>query len=121
MPHCILEVSNNIVEIVDRQKLLLQINNCLADTGLFNLNDIKSRFIIHKDYVIGDGDKKCAFVSLNVSILSGRSQEIKNMISNKCLDLLKLAFTESLKKLKFSLTVQISELEKDSYARVKNY
>ncbi len=121
MPHCILESSDNIVEFVDKKELLLQINNCLNEMGLFNINDIKSRFIVHNDYVVGDGDKNRAFVSLNVAILSGRSQETKNMISNKCLELLKQVFAKSLKQLKFSLTVRITEMDKESYAKEKSY
>jgi len=121
MPHCILETSDNIIETINKKELLSQINNCLAETDLFNINDIKSRFIVHKDFVIGDGDENRAFVTLNVAILSGRSQETKNMISKKCLELLKLAFAESLKKLKLSLTLQITEMDKESYARIKNY
>ena len=121
MPHCILETSDNIIDLINRKEILSEINNCLAETGLFNINDIKSRFIVHDDYVIGDGDKKRAFVTLNVAILSGRSQGTKNMISNKCLELLKLRFVQSLKKLKFSLSVQIAEMDKEIYARTKNY
>jgi 5-carboxymethyl-2-hydroxymuconate isomerase len=121
MPHCILECSDNIVENVNKKELLLQVNNRLAETGLFNLNDIKSRFVVHEDYFIGDGDVKRAFVTLNVAILSGRSQETRNMISNNCLDFLKSKFIESFKELKFSLTVQISEMDKESYAKEKNY
>ncbi len=121
MPHCILETSDNIIDSINRKEILSEINNCLAETGLFNIDDIKSRFIVHNNFVIGDGDENRVFVTLNVAILSGRSQETKNMISKKCLELLKLAFAESLKKLKFSLTVQITEMDKESYARTKNY
>ena len=121
MPHCILETSDNIVETINKKGLLSRINNCLSETGLFNINDIKSRLVIHNDYFIGDGDQKRAFVTLNVAILGGRSQEIKNMISNKCLELLKSTFNESLKQLKFSLTVQITEMDMESYAKEKSY
>ncbi len=121
MPHCVLETSDNILENISKKELLLQINNCLAETGLFNINDIKSRYVVHRDYVIGDADKNRAFVALNVAILSGRSKETKIMISNKCLDLLKSRFKESLKRLKLSLTVQITEMGKESYAKEKSY
>jgi len=121
MPHCILEISDNIVEKTKKKEILSKINNCLAETGLFNVNDIKSRVVVHNDYFIGDGDEKRAFVALNVAILSGRAQETKNMISNKCLKVLKLIFAESFNQLKFSLTVQITEMDKESYAREKNY
>lgn len=121
MPHCTLESSDNIIDAIDKREILLKINSCLADTGLFNINDIKSRFITHHDYVIGDGDTKRAFVTLNIAILSGRDPSVKLMLSNKCLKLLNPFFTKSFKQLKFSLTVQISELDKESYAKEKSY
>ncbi len=121
MPHCILESSNNIVDRINKRVILLKVNECLVSTGLFNQDDIKSRFIIHNDYVIGDGDEKRAFVSLNVFILSGRSSAIRKMISSKFLNLLTQLFAESLKQLKFSLTVQITEIDKGSYAKGKSY
>ena len=121
MPHCILETSDNLIEIINKKELLLQINKCIEETGLFNINDIKSRYVVHTNYVIGDGDVNRAFVTLNVAILSGRNQETKNMISNKCLEILRPIFRESMKKLKFSLTVQITEIDKESYAKEKSY
>ncbi|OGU55903.1 MAG: hypothetical protein A2V66_18300 [Ignavibacteria bacterium RBG_13_36_8] len=121
MPHCIIEYSANIKENVNKNALLLEINKTLDETKMFSLNDIKSRIIVHDDYCVGDGDPSRAFVTLNVSIISGRDSDTKKIISDLCLDLLKKHFSESLKRLKLSLTVQISELDKDSYGREKSY
>ena len=62
-----------------------------------------------------------AFVTLNISILSGRTQEVKNMIPNKCMALLEQCFLKSTEELKFSLPVQITEINKESYSRIKSY
>lgn len=121
MPHCILESSDNIIDIIDRRDILLKTNQCLADTGLFKLNDIKSRFVVHHDFVVGDGDTRRAFATLNIAILSGRDSTVKAVLTDKCLKVLKPFFKKSCKQLKFSLTVQVSELHKESYAKVKSY
>ncbi|NJO88885.1 MAG: hypothetical protein HC831_07950 [Chloroflexia bacterium] len=77
MPHCILEYSNNICEQPNPSFIFNQIHKALFSTGLFDLNDIKSRIIIHNDFLIGDGDIKRAFVTLAVEILSGRDEITK--------------------------------------------
>ena len=41
MPHCILEYSNKIVDQTDFRKLLLEVNELLAGTGLFKQGNIK--------------------------------------------------------------------------------
>ncbi len=121
MPHCILEYSSNIADTPNSSSIFKQIHKGLVDTGLFELYDIKSRTIVHDVFFIGDGNKDRAFVTLSVQILSGRDAKTKQMISNNCLKILENFFPNSLKNLKFSLTVQIYEIDKDSYARIKTY
>ena len=121
MPHCTMEYSSNILETLDVNKILKEINKRLAETKLFSLNDIKSRIVVHNNFAVGDGDKNRAFVTINFSILSGRDTETKKMLSNLLLKFLDEYFCESRKKLKLSLTVQISELSKEYYGRIKNY
>ncbi len=118
MPHCILEYSANVVDQPDTTRLLMEIHDTLMATGLFTLADIKSRAIRHEQYVIGDGDPERAFVTLNIQILQGRSDEVKAQISEAALEVLKRAFPESLRQRKCSLTVQVSEIHRPSYRRL---
>ncbi len=120
MPHCILEYSANVVDRPDMTRLLLDIHDALMATGLFNLADIKSRAIRHEQYFIGDGDPERAFVTLNIQILEGRSDEVKAQIGAAALEVLKRAFPESLRQLKCSLTVQVSEIHRPSYQRYQS-
>ncbi|MFH2036698.1 MAG: 5-carboxymethyl-2-hydroxymuconate Delta-isomerase [Candidatus Zixiibacteriota bacterium] len=117
MPHCILEYSDNISDKPDFYKLLNNLNQKLAETGHFKLNDIKSRAIQHNAYVIGDNDSFRAFVTLNIQILDGRTDEVKTGLSQLALDILKQYFPETLKKNKASLTVQITDIHRASYKR----
>ena len=117
MPHCILEYSANIVDRPDMARLFNDIHDALMATGVFTLADIKSRAIRHEEYFIGDGDPERAFVTLNVQILVGRSDDVKALITEAATEVLKRAFPESLRQLKCSLTAQVSEIHRGSYRR----
>ncbi|HJW43353.1 MAG TPA: 5-carboxymethyl-2-hydroxymuconate Delta-isomerase [Geothrix sp.] len=120
MPHCILEASGNLLDQPDWAGLLRAVNRTLADTGLFTAADIKSRFLRHEVFVVGDdapGAHERSFVTLNVQILSGRGDEVKAQLSEALLPVLAAAFPRSLAGQKLSLTVQISDLHRPSYRR----
>lgn len=123
MPHCILEASGNLLDQPDWAGLLRAVNRTLADTGLFTAADIKSRFLRHEVFVVGDGatgGPERSFVTLNVQILSGRADEVKAQLSEALLPVLAAAFPRSLADQKLSLTVQISDLHRPSYRRQTN-
>lgn len=117
MPHCILEASDNLADQPDWRGLLGEINRTLVATGLFAEADIKSRAVQHGHYVVGDGAPERAFVTLNVQLLAGRTDEVKARISEALLQVLMGAFPRSLAELVCSLTVQISDLHPPSYQR----
>ena len=118
MPHCFLEYSSNIIDEIHFNDLLHKINNLLFSTGIFNLNDIKSRAVKHDLYVIGDGDSNRAFIALTISILSGRSDEIKEKITESALQLLKDSFCDTLKEKKCSIAVQVIDIHRKSYRKL---
>jgi 5-carboxymethyl-2-hydroxymuconate isomerase len=117
MPHCILEASSNLLDQPDWDGLLLNINDTLVATGLFTQADIKSRFIQHGAFVIGDGATDQAFVTLNVQILGGRTDEVKAQLSEALLPVLTGAFPLTFAQMKCSLTVQITDIHRPSYRR----
>ncbi|MBU0984359.1 MAG: 5-carboxymethyl-2-hydroxymuconate Delta-isomerase [candidate division Zixibacteria bacterium] len=121
MPHCILEYSNNVLDVPDMRTLLQEINDTLAATELFNRDDIKSRAIRHDLVVVGDGAPDRTFVTLTVQILSGRDDETKASLSDQTLAVLKRAFPQTLEKTRCSITVQIREIHRPSYRRVISY
>jgi 5-carboxymethyl-2-hydroxymuconate isomerase len=121
MPHCILEASDNLLDQPDWAGLLREVNGTLAATGLFNVADIKSRFLSHGTFVIGDGAADQAFVTLTVQILDGRSDAVKARLSEALLPLLARAFPRTLAGMKTSLTVQITDIHRPSYRRQISY
>ena len=117
MPHCILEHSSNLLDTPDWTGLLREVNRTLAATGLFTEADIKSRVLRHDLFVIGDGAPDQAFVTLDVQIMSGRTDEVKAQLSEALLATLAACFPRTRAGMRLSLTVQISELHRHSYRR----
>lgn len=121
MPHCILEASDNLLDQPDWADLLREVNGTLAATGLFQVADIKSRCLRHEVFVIGDGAAGQAFLTLNVQILGGRTDEVKARLSEALLPLLARACPRTLAGMKCSLTVQITDIHRPSYRRQITY
>jgi 5-carboxymethyl-2-hydroxymuconate isomerase len=121
MPHCILEASDNLLDQPDWAGLLREINGALVATGLFVAADIKSRCLRHSLFAIGDGAADQAFVTLNVQILGGRTDEVKAQLSEALLQVLTPAFPRTLGQMRCSLTVQITDIHRPSYRRQISY
>ena len=117
MPHCILEYSANVPDRPDLARVLSDVHAALMATGQFTLADIKSRAVRHEHFLIGDGDPARVFVTLTVQILGGRSDEVKEQISEAVLTALARHFPESLAARTCSLTVQVCDIHRASYRR----
>ncbi len=117
MPHCILDVSDNLLDSPDWQDLLGAIHRTLVGTELFSETDIKSRVIRHDTFRVADGAPDRAFVTLEVQVLEGRPDEVKARISDVLLPVLTGAFPRSATGMKLNITVQVSELHRLSYRR----
>ncbi len=120
MPHCILEHSNNTVEQPDLE-LLIQVHEFLAGTGLFKQADIKSRVLCHDLFVVGKAAGDGAFVTMNICIFGGRDDATKTQISNGVLQILERHFAKTVAEKRCNITVQISDIHRDSYAKLPSY
>lgn len=120
MPHCILEVSDNLLDSPDWQDLLGAIHRTLVGTEFFSEADIKSRVIRHGTFRVADGAPDRAFVTLEVQILEGRPDEVKAQISEALLSVLTGAFPRSAIGMKLNITVQVSDLHRLSYRRYQS-
>ncbi|MCY7294570.1 5-carboxymethyl-2-hydroxymuconate Delta-isomerase [Alteromonas sp. a30] len=110
MPHCIIEYSRPLTEkeqVDNIQKAVLQ--GCLT-AQLFSPEDIKLRSIPFDDYRLMGGHEH--FIHVTVKMLSGRTPEQRQTLSESVLS----ALTQ-LKLMNTSLTVEISDLERESYTK----
>jgi 5-carboxymethyl-2-hydroxymuconate isomerase len=115
MPHFVLEYSDNILEKVDYKDFFKKLHTLLADVGPFNLCDIKSRAIRHQPFYVANGQESNAFVHLTLSIFKGRDLSIRQAVGEKILAFLKGEFARSFEKLNCSYTVEVKEIDKETY------
>ena len=110
MPHCIIEYSNDLETEVETSTLLSSVYNAALESELFFENDIKVRALAFKYFTIGQTWQK--FIHVTVKILSGRTLEQRKALSQLILNKLKNLVSNSV-----SLSVEIAELDKESYAK----
>jgi len=88
-----------------------------VETGLFKLNDIKSRAIRRDDFLIGDGDATRTFVALEIQIFTGRDAATRKAIAQKAMEILQKAFAPAVEETPCSLSVQVTEIDREVYLR----
>jgi len=117
MPHLHLEYTANLPEL-NADVALLRLNNALVASGQFAAeSDIKSRATKLDHFRVGTGLGERGFVHVKLSLLSGRSPEIKKQLADSL-----LAVTQELGPWPAGLSVQCSvdivDLDRGPYAKV---
>ncbi len=120
MPHFILEYSDNLLGKIDHGHLFRNLHRLLVENGPFQMSDIKSRAVAHEDFYISDGNDANAFIHLTLSIFKGRELDIQQRVGKKLLAFLKKEFDRSNAALKCSITVEIKEINTDTYFKISN-
>ena len=116
MPHLTLEYSANLTAF-DAKATLLAMNTALAATGHFVEADIKSRSHRCDTFAVGTSSEPRAFVHADLAILSGRPLETKRELSAAVLAVLQ-AQCSAPAGVHLQLSVQVLEIERESYAKV---
>ena len=109
MPHCIIEHSKNFKERVG--ELITAVHNGALATGIFDENDIKTRALSYENYQTGTLNKP--FIHVSSKILVGRNDEQKSALSNAI-----LTKVNELNLGPCSLTVEVIDIDKGSYAKI---
>ena len=117
MPHFRLEHSSNILEDLNSKEFFSDIHILLNELGPFDIKTMKSRIIPCDKYFVSDGTKDQAFIHLALSMLPGRPADLKKKISLRLLEELKKTFNETFQQKICSFSVEIRELEGDSYSK----
>ncbi|MCB9030137.1 MAG: 5-carboxymethyl-2-hydroxymuconate Delta-isomerase [Deltaproteobacteria bacterium] len=117
MPHFKLEYSTNVIEEPDPKEFFLRLHNLLAELGQFEISSMKSRITPCRDFFVSDGSNNQAFVHLELSILPGRSTELKQKVSKALHLALKDTFPRTATERVCSFTVDIRELDGDCYTK----
>ncbi|MFT6255040.1 MAG: 5-carboxymethyl-2-hydroxymuconate isomerase [Granulosicoccus sp.] len=114
MPHCIIEYASALGNTVSPDTLVESVHAGTVNSGLFNVSDIKTRMIPF-DHCITGTQKivNSLFIHVCIKILSGRTLEQRHALSNTVLKALSLLPLPSI-----SLTVEVIEIEAQSYSKI---
>ena len=114
MPHIRLEYSDNLPALESFAKLFADIHRVLSEQGGIKLDNCKSRAQAVTNCFIADGAAEHAFIDLQIEFLSGRSQEVKTMIGEACLEVLKTHYAAQLTE-HLQITVGVHDIPRESY------
>lgn len=118
MPQLYLEHSPNIVEIIKPKELFFPCHQILVETCNALLKSCQSRIIAHRDYFIGDGDPKDAFVLLEIFLLEGRTLEALQTAKERTLEHLENYFSSSRKERQLQVTVVITQVPSPLHGKI---
>jgi 5-carboxymethyl-2-hydroxymuconate isomerase len=115
MPHIHVEYSDNI-ENLEVRPLLVALNQCLTDGEYATAIDIKSRAICQNNFVVGLNEENQGYIHVRISLLTGRSLEIRQQISAKALAVL-VNYMPKQSHVEIQACVEIVEMPKETYSK----
>jgi len=115
MPQITLEYTSNVQNASDWRYLVEQVHKIISTVVGTDIDNCKSRLLEQARYFIGDGSEKMAFVHLDVAILEGRSEVLKQELGNMLLNLLQTTLLPENTQHELQLTVEIRDIIRRDY------
>ncbi len=112
MPHCVVEYSSDLEQANNITVLMQMIQDVMANSELFDIKTIKIRAIPISTYLIGG--KVIPFIHSTVRILTGRTDQQKQLLSQKILETISNEFIAI-----DNITVDIIEINPNTYGKKK--
>jgi 5-carboxymethyl-2-hydroxymuconate isomerase len=81
MPHCLIEGSQSLAQLIAPAELLGVVENAAAATGLFQPGEVKLRLSLYEHFSVGGRPED--FVHLIFYILAGRTDRQKRLLSRQ--------------------------------------
>ena len=117
MPHLHLEYTANLTGLAV-EKTLLRLNNVLMGSGQFGSEfDLKSRAVKVETFQVGTSLDPRGFIAVKLSLLSGRSPQVKQQLSQSLLAALQ-DLGDWPEGVQVQLSVQLVDMDRDSYSKV---
>ncbi|MDN4547055.1 5-carboxymethyl-2-hydroxymuconate Delta-isomerase [Pseudomonas sp. C32] len=116
MPHLHMEYTANLPDL-NADVALMRLNNTLVASGQFGAEfDIKSRAVKVETFKVGTALAERAFVHVKLSLLSGRSAQIKQQLSESLLAVVQ-DLCEWPAGIEVQLCVEILDIDRESYSK----
>lgn len=112
MAHFILEYSDNLGETeTSIQKLLNQLHEAAAATGLFPVKGLRGRAYCCSQYRLADGNPEHGFAHLEVKLGSGRTLDDRQNAANRFFAIFTKHFDAQVQQRGMALSFEMKELE----------
>ncbi len=115
MPHLIMEYSNSVEERLNVSGLLEDLHQVVIDSGLFEIDSVKSRAQRYHHWLVGEAADSVDFIHLRFELLSGRTAEQKQGLAKNLIAVM----SQSAGQIE-SLTVDIRDMDKDAFQRISS-
>ena len=112
MPHIKLEYTENVEWKESVQKIFPKLQSVLISHAKVKPENCKHRATQLQDYLCTIENHPGGFVHLEISLLSGRSEEIKSIIGEECGQIIQ-SFIKNLTELQ--LSVELRDMDRSSY------
>ena len=119
MPHCIIEITENLIPELNKNKLMKDVANAIFLLDCFKGDDIKVRIYPIQYSFLGIEEQEHSYATANIQIMENKTDDQLHEITNKVQNVLLKHIESSIGKT--SITTQVSFLKQDYYKRYKNF
>jgi len=119
MPHVRIEHTDNI-HTTDIADLFKSVQYILIKFADIKAENCKIRAIPLNNFHMESNNKKVGFVHLEINILEGRSEKIKNKIGEESLKVLKTYFIDNMLGDSIQCSIEIREIKRSDYFSTNN-
>jgi len=115
MPHLTLEYTANIPAPKDPAQIMKAMHEVLHEVGGVKIENCKSRIKAADPFFISRGEESAAFLHLDVRLIEGRTNELKQEIGDGLLDILKQEYKKEMQTRDLQITVEIRDIKRHEY------
>ncbi|MEQ1821377.1 MAG: hypothetical protein ABL949_02590 [Fimbriimonadaceae bacterium] len=116
MPHIQIRATRNIIPSLDVRALLANLVLELSACESIEPAAIKCLLVPIDEWVMGEGAPE-GFVHCEVSLLSGRSTELRKQVSMRMFEVLGTRLADQVSNRTVGVTVEIREMDKETYLK----
>lgn len=117
MPHILLETSANLRNPPSHRAVFADLHEAIRPMESVSVADLKSRAVVHHNVFIGDGQEERTFVHLQLQLLTGRDQSVRQRLAKECMRVLESHFDPAVVGPLCQMTVEVREMERSTYVK----
>lgn len=116
MPHLRIQTTANLTENARMGEILERMVRAFSGFETIQSASVKGYHLLHETWCLGAGAKP-GFVHCELAILSGRPVELRRKLADEMYSELKTCFAESLENGEANLTLEVREMDRDTYQK----